>query len=82
MLCTSSFPRYPVKMPRVARRRRLKLTEREIYLNQKEVVVVGRKLGAVSIKLIECSHRDREEIDIPSYTCIDCAWEGYSTDEA
>ena len=67
-------------MPRVARRK-VKLTKREIERNQKEVVVVGRKQGQLSIKLIECSHRQREEIDIPSYTCIDCAWEGYSTDE-
>ena len=72
-------------MPRVARRsRRLKkLTEREIEVNQKEVVVAGRKLGALSVKLIECSHRQRQEMDIPSIyiTCFDCVWEGYTTEE-
>ena len=72
-------------MPRVARRSRKlkKLTEREIEVNKKEVVVTERKLGALSVKLIECTHRQRQEMDIPSifFTCFECIWEEYDTEE-
>ena len=71
-----------VTMPGVVRRR-LKLSEKEIDQNRKEIVTVGRKQGGVSIKLTNCSHSTREELEIPSEnTCIECVWEGYSTDEA
>ena len=73
---------FVVTMPGVVRRR-FKLSEKEIDQNRKEIVTVGRKQGEVSIKLTNCSHSTREELEIPSEnTCIDCVWEGYSTDEA
>ena len=72
-------------MPRVARRSRKlkKLTEREIEANQKEVVVCARKLGELSVKLLECAHMTKQEMYIPLLfvNCFQCYWEGNDTDE-
>ena len=49
---------------------------------EKKRFVIGRRQGADLVKLIECSHRNEQEVDISLNQCIDCARDEYSANDA
>ena len=63
------------------RRKFEKLSERRLYLNSLLLEKGGRIYGEKSVKLKECEHNRKIELEIPNWNCLDCIWEKMATDD-
>ena len=63
------------------RRKFARLSAKELHQNSLLLEVGGRIYGEKSVKLKECPHNRKIELEIPNWNCLDCIWEKIPTDE-
>ena len=71
-------------MPKFLRGRRpkfAKLSAKELRQNSTLLEKGGRVQGEKSLKLKECAHNSKIELEIPNWNCLDCIWEKMPTDD-